>query len=262
MKQIITMKIFFSVIYIFIFSFSYAQQTDTIKHTVVSGNTLFSISKEYGISVADIKHWNNLTSFSLKAGQQLAVGFKAVTKNNTIVKTESIVNEKPKEIEPIKPSSQTTIIEKPTAVKELKAETQTIEELGFKVSEINNATINSNLLPVKSDTAKSNLIFCGGVEDDKPVGISSVFFNNRGQNYVYVFIEKDTSFNFKNFNVDLFSVNEKNEKNKLSSTVYDVKPRWKYTMFKYFIDQPGLYEIVVLDDKKKKMGDGQVRILP
>ncbi|MFN3839358.1 MAG: LysM peptidoglycan-binding domain-containing protein [Cyclobacteriaceae bacterium] len=42
-------------------------------HTVAAKETLFSISRQYGVSVQQIKEWNNLSSEDLKIGQQLLV---------------------------------------------------------------------------------------------------------------------------------------------------------------------------------------------
>jgi LysM repeat protein len=43
-------------------------------HTVEPGETAFSISKKYGITVEQIKQWNNLPDYNLKAGQRIIVG--------------------------------------------------------------------------------------------------------------------------------------------------------------------------------------------
>ncbi|MBX2967089.1 MAG: LysM peptidoglycan-binding domain-containing protein [Cyclobacteriaceae bacterium] len=42
-------------------------------HTVAEKETLFSISRQYGVSVQQIKEWNNLTTEELKVGQILQV---------------------------------------------------------------------------------------------------------------------------------------------------------------------------------------------
>lgn len=42
-------------------------------HTVRAGETLFSISNRYGVSVADLKQWNNMKSNSLMAGKKIIV---------------------------------------------------------------------------------------------------------------------------------------------------------------------------------------------
>lgn len=47
--------------------------SNDITHTVVSGDTLWSISRKYGISVDDIIRANNLTSTILSIGQQLII---------------------------------------------------------------------------------------------------------------------------------------------------------------------------------------------
>lgn len=47
---------------------------DWISHSVKSGETLFSISNQYGSKVEDVITWNSLTSNNLKEGQVLKVG--------------------------------------------------------------------------------------------------------------------------------------------------------------------------------------------
>ena len=45
----------------------------TTVHTVVAKETMFSISKMYGVTVDEIKQWNNLTDNALSIGQQLTI---------------------------------------------------------------------------------------------------------------------------------------------------------------------------------------------
>jgi LysM repeat protein len=42
-------------------------------HTVLPKEGLYTISKKYGVTVQQIKDWNNLTSSNLSVGQQLIV---------------------------------------------------------------------------------------------------------------------------------------------------------------------------------------------
>ncbi len=42
-------------------------------HTVTRGDTLFSLSRQYGVTVDDLKNWNNLDSDLIRIGQQLRV---------------------------------------------------------------------------------------------------------------------------------------------------------------------------------------------
>ncbi len=41
--------------------------------TVQSKQTLYGLSVQYGVSVADLKRWNNLTSDNISEGQQLYI---------------------------------------------------------------------------------------------------------------------------------------------------------------------------------------------
>ena len=42
-------------------------------HTVAKGETLYRISKDYGVSVQDLKEWNNLPDNTIHVGQKLIV---------------------------------------------------------------------------------------------------------------------------------------------------------------------------------------------
>lgn len=53
-------------------------------HTVAAKETLFSISRQYGVSVQQLKEWNNLTSEELKVGQQLLVAQPIYTDRATV----------------------------------------------------------------------------------------------------------------------------------------------------------------------------------
>lgn len=52
-------------------------------HIVKKGETLYRISKQYNITVGQIKAWNNLNSNLIKTGSQLMVGTVAPTASNT-----------------------------------------------------------------------------------------------------------------------------------------------------------------------------------
>jgi len=49
-----------------------ADQDATI-HTVQSGETLFAISRQYGVTIAEIQTWNNLDTPQLSTGQELTI---------------------------------------------------------------------------------------------------------------------------------------------------------------------------------------------
>ena len=57
--------------------------SNTKTHTVKRGDTLYGISLQYGVSVAQIKSWNNLSSDTIYVGQKLNVNSqKSTTTNN------------------------------------------------------------------------------------------------------------------------------------------------------------------------------------
>ena len=47
--------------------------SDTIFHNVQKGETLFSISKKYNLSIGDLKKWNNLKNNDLFVNQKIIV---------------------------------------------------------------------------------------------------------------------------------------------------------------------------------------------
>lgn len=49
------------------------QDEEVIKHEVMTGETLYSISKKYNVQVADIKDWNALDSNVISIGQILTI---------------------------------------------------------------------------------------------------------------------------------------------------------------------------------------------
>ena len=48
--------------------------SDGGSHTVAKGETLYRLSKQYGVTVDDLKAWNNLTDNTIHVGQELIVG--------------------------------------------------------------------------------------------------------------------------------------------------------------------------------------------
>ena len=53
---------------------SSSQPGEWIAHTVTSGESLFSLSKQYGSSIEELIQWNALSSNNLKVGQSIKVG--------------------------------------------------------------------------------------------------------------------------------------------------------------------------------------------
>lgn len=77
------------------------QKTNGKKHTVQSKETLFSIAKQYKVSVNDLQQWNNLSDAGIKVGQEIWV---SKPDTNTEIKE----NKEPKEKE-IKNNNQVLV---------------------------------------------------------------------------------------------------------------------------------------------------------
>ncbi|WP_210463623.1 LysM peptidoglycan-binding domain-containing protein [Rufibacter roseolus] len=59
------------------------------EHTVAPGETLYAISRKYGVSVADLQTWNNLGTGSIAIGQKLVVAAPAAAQIQTAMPTDS-----------------------------------------------------------------------------------------------------------------------------------------------------------------------------
>lgn len=71
-KSVITALVF-SFLVLFICTNAHAQAAGQT-HTVEQGETLFSISRSYDVTVGDLRRWNRLQSDALSPGQELLVG--------------------------------------------------------------------------------------------------------------------------------------------------------------------------------------------
>jgi len=49
-------------------------RASSARHTVKKGDTLYSISRQFKVSIAQLRQWNNLTSNAISVGQSLIVG--------------------------------------------------------------------------------------------------------------------------------------------------------------------------------------------
>jgi len=51
----------------------YSSQGQPLDHVVRRGDTLIGIAQQYGVSVANVKAWNNLRSNTIRIGQRLKI---------------------------------------------------------------------------------------------------------------------------------------------------------------------------------------------
>lgn len=97
-------------------------------HTVEVGNTLYNIANRYGVTVADLKTWNGLTSDQVSLGQVLIVSAQKFSENSA----------PPKVSVPVADTARTVVPEKefrpaPVAAPAVKTRTVTQQGLAEKI---------------------------------------------------------------------------------------------------------------------------------
>lgn len=72
-------------------------ETKTVgRHTVAAGETMYAITRKYGITVSQLKDWNGLTSNELKPGQEIIIAAprqQTVVTNQTVNATETKIEQ-------------------------------------------------------------------------------------------------------------------------------------------------------------------------
>lgn len=90
-----------------------AEPVTTTIHTVQKKETLYSISKKYKVTVAQIKAWNSLKDNSIEEGQKLSIG-AAAPADNTVQAPSSQKADAPPVVTS-SPATKVTIQDKPAA---------------------------------------------------------------------------------------------------------------------------------------------------
>lgn len=68
---------------------SSSNQTSSTVHTVAWGDTLYKIGRTYGVSVSNLKSWNNLSSHMIYVGQKLTVKSSTSTSSSSSAQSTS-----------------------------------------------------------------------------------------------------------------------------------------------------------------------------
>lgn len=243
---------------------------EAILHKVEKGNTIYSLSRSYQVSISELKAWNKLKSNTLKVGDELVVGYKKlgeIAPEPETVAPENLPekkNEVPVEGISMEPKEDKKVT-KPATLEDLG--TSIDDENIYNISletvedpEINEARDLSNAMALPKPTS---LVFCGGVENSVPIGVSTVFYQQEESAYFYVFLENSEQFDDSGLIVELYQKEpfSKRFNNHLSTKKYSIKERWKYTNFKYDIPEAGEYRMLVFNSEKKKLGEGFFVIL-
>ncbi|REJ83490.1 MAG: LysM peptidoglycan-binding domain-containing protein [Bacteroidetes bacterium] len=112
-------------------------------HTVASGETLFSISRKYDVSVDQIKAWNSLSTNTISVGQSLIVAFQEGIQSLT-------ENKKPV----VEPDIKKEVISNPEQVKE-KPAVEKVETAAVKTEVKEIQETDAAAAVKKSEAAKS-----------------------------------------------------------------------------------------------------------
>ncbi len=99
-------------------------------HTVAAKETLYSISRAYGVSVSQLKEWNNLSGNDLKEGQTLYVAQPMYNTTQPVKQPEVVqqqpITQQPQQTQPVQ------VVKQPTEIKISEAipGTDEVQEMG------------------------------------------------------------------------------------------------------------------------------------
>ncbi len=142
---------------------------EVILHTVKSGETLYAISKQYNVSVDQIKIKNKLTSNSLTVGQELVI------KGNK-PKEEHVENyggeEKPNGT---KPKEETpAVVKEPAGKYEYNSATGEVKETGYAVVAVNEGMNQERSFCLHPTAPTGTIIMVTNVQTNKSVFVRVV----------------------------------------------------------------------------------------
>jgi LysM repeat protein len=171
-----------------------AVDKNAVRHTVVKGETLYSISKQFNVTTEQLKAWNNLTDNSVKLGSDLIVGA-----NNSSTQTNTAAQTKRQRVETSQPAETNNIIQP-----EQKTETVTVSNVVEEKS-VDNADVKTkNEIPdnqTSYNTANKVLPegggyfenqFTGKIKRKKHIsGVSKTFKTSSGWNDAKYYILAD-----------------------------------------------------------------------
>ncbi len=106
----------------------------------------------------------------------------------------------------------------------------------------------------KVDAAQ--LIFCGGIENDLPVGASDKFFiDTAGNVHIYAYYSQSEPLMMKQVLMEIRPGNDS------IMQAFMIKPKWKYTFLKCHFPSSGDYRVRLYDEKKNILAEGKVTIV-
>lgn len=109
--------------------------------------------------------------------------------------------------------------------------------------------------------AQTAILFCGGVENDKPIGVSDRFYPDSAGTYIYAYYAQQAPLVMKQVSMELFKQNNGAFEQVGEKQVFVVKPKWKYTYIKCAFNSPGLYKVRLYDASGQQLAEGMVTIM-
>src|SRR4051794_5012285 len=92
---------------------------------------------------------------------------------------------------------------------------------------------------VKAQTA---ILFCGGIENELPMGVSDRFYPDSAGTYLYAYYAQQSPLDMKQIGMEVYKKNEDKFEPVSEKQLYSVKPKWKSTYIKCRFTSPGLYK--------------------
>ncbi|GIV34647.1 MAG: hypothetical protein KatS3mg031_2182 [Chitinophagales bacterium] len=122
----------------------------------------------------------------------------------------------------------------------------------------NKGQTSADISSAQADTSVLKLLFCGGVEDDLPVGVSNWFFFGNAREYLYAFYNPAKALNTEQIKMVIV---DKHGLNNEKTQWFQVKPKWKYTFLKCTFPGEGDYQVVLYNEAGVKLAEGFITIL-
>jgi hypothetical protein len=106
-----------------------------------------------------------------------------------------------------------------------------------------------------------SILFCGGVENNLPVGVSDRYYPDSAGTFLYAYYAQQTPLAMKQVGMELYKKNGETFEIVQQKQLYTVKPKWKYTYVKCYFTAPGLYKVKLYDESANLLGEGLITIL-
>jgi len=124
--------------------------------------------------------------------------------------------------------------------------------------------LNVTIQPVKEfvpidSIPPTRILFCGGIDNNLPIGVSDKFILQSSSNYIYGYYSKGRPLESSSLIRQIYAFNE-NSPFLLQSDTLKIKPKWEYTFFKCNLEEVGEYDVKILDKEMNLLGIGRVAI--